>query len=176
MVETPPLCSLEPEEGPEQNLPQQIRGSKSLLTEIVRRASYDWVLYREDERPSQRALAAEAESWLFLEKPGHPVWEDRKNRGELGMSFLGICEALGLDPDKIRDGIRALTPHKIRTLGRIPTNRSRKGEGRVDAFADDVSMVTDFPAGLKEAISEESDVDSIDDDVKSVLLGEWDGI
>lgn len=110
---------------------------------------------------------------MFLEKPGHPTWEDRKKKGELGMSFLGICEALGLDPDKIREGIRALTPHKIRTLGRIPTNRSRKGEGKVDAFADDVSMVTDFPSGLKDVISEDTDVSSMDEDVKSALLGEW---
>lgn len=126
-----------------------MRGTKALLIEVVRRAAYDWVLYREDERPALRVLAADAHMWLFQEGPGHIVWEERRDRGELGMSFLGICESLGLDPDALRQGIEALTPHRIRTLGRIPTNRSKKSGTQEGLFGEDVSMIANFPSGLR---------------------------
>ena len=126
-----------------------MRGTKSLLIEVIRRAAYDWVLYRQDERPALRSLATDACVWLFQEEPGHTVWEDRKRRGELGMSFLGICESLGLDPDGIREGIKALTPHRIRTLGRIPTNRSKSSGSHDGLFGDDVSLMAQFPTGVK---------------------------
>lgn len=144
-------------------------GTKALLIEVVRRAAYDWVLYRQDSRPSYRGMAMDAYVWLFQEEPGHTLWEERRDRGELGMSFLGICESLGLDPGAIRDGICKLTPHRIRTLGRIPTNRSKKTGCHDSLFGEDLSMVADFPSELKEAIEEPSEDAEMDDDVKMLL-------
>jgi hypothetical protein len=139
------------------------------LVEIIRRASHDWVLYREDDRSALRGLAMDAHAWLFQEGPGHVTWEERRDKGELGMSFLGICESLGLDPHAIRAGIRSLTPHRIRTLGRIPINRSRRGSIQDSLFGEDVSLVADFPSELRGTIDKEQD--SMDDDVREVLLG-----
>jgi len=141
-----------------------VRGAKSLLIEVVRRAAYDWVLYRGDSRPALRGLAADARAWLFDELPEHAAWEERKNRGELAMSFLGICESLELDPRAIRVGIQKLTPHHIRTLGRIPTNRKKNG-GQDSLFGEDISMVADFPTELRAVLDDESG--AVDDDHES---------
>jgi len=136
--------------------------------EVVRRAAYAWVLYRDDSRPALRSLAADACIWLFQEEPGHVLWEERRDCGELGMSFLGICESLGLDPDVVRRGIRSLTPQRIKTLGRIPTNRAHKG-GADSMFSEEAPMVADLPEELREVLMEEEA--DMGDDTGEVLYG-----
>lgn len=120
-----------------------------MLVEMIRRAAYDWVLYLEDSKPHLRVLAEDANLWLFEERPGHPAWDKRKAAGELGLSFLGICESLGLDPETVREGVRRLTPHRIRTLGRIPTNRSKPGSRASNSFDDNISDMSELPSGLR---------------------------
>ena len=105
----------------------QAIGAKSLLLEIIRRAAFDWVLYRSSRRMDQKALAEDAYTWLFVEEPGHPNWKIRKEEGKELTSFLSICEQLELDPEKIRGYVRKLTPNRVMSSGRPPEN-SRPGE------------------------------------------------
>ena len=94
-----------------------------LLLEIVRRAAYDWVLYRNSRRLENRKLANDAYVWLFVEAPGHPHWKQRKADGYEAFSFISICELLGLDLDEVRARLRTITARDIQTLGRPPTRR-----------------------------------------------------
>lgn len=94
-----------------------------LLLEIVRRAAYDWVLYRNSRRLENRKLANDAYTWLFVEGPGHPHWKQRKTDGYDAFSFISICELLGLDLEEVRARLRTITTRDIQTRGRPPTRR-----------------------------------------------------
>lgn len=96
---------------------------RALLLEIVRRAAYDWVIYRNNRRLAHRKVAQDAYVWLFLEGPGHPDWIERGREGWSFFSFISICEALDLDPGSVRQHIRKLTPRRIQSMGRPPTHR-----------------------------------------------------
>jgi len=100
-----------------------------LLSEIVRRAAFDWVLYRNSRRLDNRELANDAYAWLFLEEPGHPGWVEKEKSGYILFSFVNICEVLDLDVDEVRKHLRKLTPRDIQTIGRPPTRR--KGTPRL---------------------------------------------
>lgn len=106
-------------------------GCKALLLEIVRRASFDWVLYQSSTRLQQKKLAEEAYTWLFQEQPGHRDWEERSQEGKHLVSFLGICEALDLEPDLVRRHIRRLTPKHVQSIGRPPERSHSPIEDRV---------------------------------------------
>lgn len=110
---------------------RQASGARSLLLEIVRRAAFDWVLYRSSRRLDQKFLAEDAYTWLFLEEPGHPNWKIRKAEDKELTSFLSICEQLDVDPEKLRSHIRKLTPNRVMSSGRPPEN-SRPGEHTPD--------------------------------------------
>jgi len=97
--------------------------TRALLLEIVRRAAYDWVMYRGNRRIKLRAFAKDAYVWLFVEKPGHPDWIERGRAGWSAFSFLSICALLDLDPEEVRKHIRLLTPRRIQSMGRPPTVR-----------------------------------------------------
>lgn len=96
---------------------------RALMLEIIRRASYDWVIYRGNKRLIHRKVAQDAYIWLFVEKPGHPDWIERARAGWSLFSFLSICGALDFDPDAVRVSIRKLTPRRIQSMGRPPTRR-----------------------------------------------------
>jgi hypothetical protein len=96
---------------------------RALLLEIIRRAAYDWVIYRNNRKLDKRKIALDAHIWLFKEKPGHPDWVERKRGGWALFSFLGICEVLDFEPEVVRDRIRKLTPYRIQAMGRPPTRR-----------------------------------------------------
>lgn len=98
---------------------REAEGAKSLLLEIVRRAAYDWVLYKDSVRPEQKALAEEAFSWLFLEE-GHPDFVLRKKERKEFTSFLSICDALDMDAHRVRSYICRLTPNRV-VPGRQPS-------------------------------------------------------
>lgn len=100
---------------------QDANGARSVLIEIMRRASYDWVLYRSSLRTEQRKLAEDAYIWLFLEEPGHPAWELRQAEGKGLTSFLSICDIFDVDPELIRSKVRRLTPQRVLMSGRPPT-------------------------------------------------------
>jgi len=93
-------------------------GARQLLLEILRRAAYDWVLYRTSRVAEKKQLAEEAFIWMFKEQPGHSHWSQRIDEDKEFTSFLSICEVLDMDPETVRNYIRTLTPHRITTAGR----------------------------------------------------------
>jgi hypothetical protein len=135
---------------------QEINGSKTLLLEIIRRAAYDYVLYRGNRRLAYRVLADQAYAWLFTERPGTVDWNLRQREGKFITSFEAICEALDLDPDGVRDHVRKLTPRNVMSVGRPAEYRRRdvfsSSQGEDDAYA--------IPGGLIE-YTEPSDDETI---------------
>ena len=104
---------------------QTINGCKTLLLEIIRRAAYDWVLYRGSRRMVQKVMADQAYRWLFLELPGTADWQQRMREGKHITSFESICEGLDLDPDTVRRHIKKLTPRNVMSVGRPAEYRRR---------------------------------------------------
>jgi hypothetical protein len=96
---------------------------RALLLEIIRRAAYDWVMYRNNRRLMLKRVAEDAYVWLFVEAPGHPDWLERERDGWQLFSFLAICDYLDLEPSKVRWHIKRLTPQRIQAMGRPPTHR-----------------------------------------------------
>jgi hypothetical protein len=110
-----------------------IAGCRALWLEVIRRAAYDWVLYRTSTRIQQKEYASSAYSWLFEERPGTPLWEKRRKEQEPGVmstSFHAVCEFLDLDPEAVLRRIRLLTPKDVLSIGRPVTKR------RLDVGAD----------------------------------------
>jgi len=97
---------------------QEINGCKALLLEVVRRAAYDWVLYRTSRRLQHKKLAEDAFYWLFIEEPGHSRWTERSMSQKSITSFLSICEMLDLDPESVRHHVRKLTVKNVMSVGR----------------------------------------------------------
>lgn len=104
---------------------QEINGCKSLLLEIIRRAAYDWVLYRTSRRMVNRKYAESAHHWLFVEEAGCPEDKERTEGEKDITSFLAICEALDLDPESVRVHVRKLTPKNVMSVGRPAEYRRR---------------------------------------------------
>lgn len=104
---------------------QEINGCKSLLLEIIRRAAYDWVLYRTSRRLLHKKLAEQAHHWLFVEVKGCPEDKERDESEKYITSFLSICEALELDPESVRTHVRKLTPKNVMSVGRPAEYRRR---------------------------------------------------
>jgi hypothetical protein len=107
------------------SIQQDINGAKTLLLELVRRAAFDWILYRGSRRLMQKLLADGAYRWLFLEHPGTADWEERQREGKAGTAFEEICEALDLDADSVREHIKKLTPKHVTNVGRPSSYRKR---------------------------------------------------
>jgi hypothetical protein len=123
----------DPSSRPHAEIQQEIVGSKSLLLEIIRRAAYDWVLYRSSRRIMNKRLAEESYIWLFLEGPGHPDWDERMKNGKHITSFVAICEALELDPDTMREHIKRLTAKNVMSVGRPAEYRRIEARGPQEA-------------------------------------------
>lgn len=100
---------------------RESEGAQALLLEIIRRAAQDWVLYRDSSRAEHKQLAEEAYTWLFVEDESHPNWVLRVVCGTELTSFLGICNALDLNPHRVRKHVQNLTIEKMKALGRRPT-------------------------------------------------------
>jgi hypothetical protein len=86
-----------------------------LLMAIVRRAVWDFVLYRaldaDDSREDAKRLAwAEAAAeWLF--------WDGVETSDEEGRyTFMYICEVLGIEPAHFREQVMKLTREDIQRL------------------------------------------------------------
>lgn len=104
---------------------QEINGCKSLLLEIIRRAAYDWVLYRTSRRMLHKKLAEHAYQWLFVEVENDAGWKERMDNEKYITSFVAICSALDLDPDGVRKHIQKLTPKNVMSVGRPAEYRRR---------------------------------------------------
>lgn len=115
---------------------------RALLLEVVRRAAYDWVLYRQSSKLQNKVLAESAFHWLFVEEPGSSAWSQRR-RGEKELTaFLSICDVIGLDPERVRARIRQLTERDIMGAGR-PAERRKSKQGGEEALTSDEHSVFD---------------------------------
>jgi len=110
-------------------LVQDAVGARTLLVEVMKRAAYDWVLYRSSTRLPQKKLAEDAYIWLFLEQEGHIHWRQRQDSEKQVTSFLAICEVFDLDPDDMRRRFRTLTPSRVLSFGRPPSKTRDEGHG-----------------------------------------------
>ena len=83
-----------------------------LLTAIVRRAVWDFVLYREitvEEDPVRAGWAEDAGEWLF--------WDGAETTDAEGrLTFRHICELLDLNPKAFRTQVLKLTRDDIQRL------------------------------------------------------------
>ena len=128
---------------------QEISGCKSLLLEIIRRAAYDWVLYRSSTRLLNKKIAEQAYSWLFLEGPDHPDWRERQREGKHITGFAVICESLELDVEVVRGHIRRLTPKNVMSVGRPAEYRRRESQA-ASSTDEDVYSVSSSLVGYEE--------------------------
>ena len=101
---------------------------RALLLEILRRAAYDWVLYRTSSKLQDKQLADDAYYWLFVETKESSTWENRKEEGKVMTAFLTICDILDLDPEKVRAHIRQLTVRHVMSVGRPAERRYGSAE------------------------------------------------
>jgi hypothetical protein len=83
-----------------------------LLVAIVRRAVWDFVLYRNadpEEQKDRYGLALDAAGWIF--------WDGEEEIDDEGRySFLFICNYLGLDAKRVRKVVLQLRRQDIRKL------------------------------------------------------------
>lgn len=119
---------------------------RTLLTDVVRRAAHDWVLYRMSSRMDQRELAHDAYVWLFEEDENHPWAEIRKREDTEMMSFLSICSIIDVDPEFAREKIRRLTQRDVKMAGRPPERRYKKGSDVT--YYDEHVVADNVPSGV----------------------------
>ena len=121
----------------EPSSPQESSRCRALLLEVLRRAAHDWVLYRQSSRLTNKECAQDAYTWLFEETKDHPAgrnraaavfeFEDGDVTGVRSItSFLGICEALDLDPSTVRTRVKQMDVQTIISAGRPAESRRVK--------------------------------------------------
>lgn len=121
--------------------PQAESGNcRALLLEIVRRAAFDWVLYRTSSKLHNRMLADNAYHWLFVEEPDTALWAQREQNEKELTGFVSICEAVGVDPDRMRARIRTLTDRDIMGAGRPAEKRKHKVSADEVMHSDDLNV------------------------------------
>lgn len=113
---------------------------RALLLEIIRRASYDWVLYRTSSKLPNRQLAEGAYAWLFSEEPDSPTGALRRKNGKELTGFVAICDLLEIDAEKVRDKVRTMTVRDIMGAGRPAERRKHKGNSDDAMHADDLRV------------------------------------
>lgn len=95
-------------DGPN-NAPSTLTPERRLYLAVVRRALWDFVLYRKSKNYEKRSLAREAENWLF--------WEGTEDTDAEGrVTFLYVCEILGIDPVRVQRSARRLKRTDIQRL------------------------------------------------------------
>lgn len=113
---------------------------RALLLEVVRRAAFDWVLYRSSSKLVNRQLAEGAHNWLFVEEPESSAWVMRSRNGKSLTGFVTICELLDLDPESVRDRIKLLTKQEIMNAGRPAERRKHKNVSEDALHTDDLRV------------------------------------
>lgn len=96
---------------------------KALFASVLRRAIFDWILYRRHYKEEKRRLAADAYVWLFVERPGHRQWQKRLAARKEMLSFVSICDSIQVNPDEVHRVACGMTPKDIERLGRPATRR-----------------------------------------------------
>lgn len=112
---------------------------RAVLLEIVRRAAYDWVLYRNSSKLQKRQLADSAYQWLFIEERDSSTWRQRVGNGKELTAFIAICEVLELDPRMVRTTVRGMTVAGIMSAGR-PAERRKAKPGDEQSNVDDLNV------------------------------------
>lgn len=112
---------------------------RALLLEVIRRAAFDWVLYRTSSKLLNRQIAESAYVWLFSETQSSPMWSLRKRNGKELMGFLTICSTLDLDPEQLRNTIRRMTERDIMGAGR-PAERRKYKNGEEAVHGEDLPV------------------------------------
>ena len=83
-----------------------------LLVAIVRRAVWDFVLYRHyspTDNPESYEIAVDAAGWLF--------WDGEEEVDDEGRyTFHYICDLLGMDPRRVREHVLNLSREDIQRL------------------------------------------------------------
>lgn len=113
---------------------------RALLLEVIRRASYDWVLYRTSSKLQSKQLAESAFHWLFVEDEKTKQWSQRARNGKGMLSFLTICETLDLEPKNVRRRVRELTSKDIMGAGRPAEHRKKPKYSDETANSDEHSV------------------------------------
>lgn len=113
---------------------------RALLLEVIRRASYDWVLYRTSSKLQAKQLAESAFHWLFVEDEKSKQWQQRARNGKGMMSFLAICDTLDLEPKNVRRRVRELTSKDIMGAGRPAEHRKKPKNTEEVASSDEHSV------------------------------------
>ncbi len=75
-----------------------------LWASVVRRATVDWVLYRNHNDPKLRKIGIDADAWIFGEADNE------------FSSFEGVCDIIGLPVSLMREKIVNLTEEDARRL------------------------------------------------------------
>lgn len=75
-----------------------------LWASVVRRATVDWVLYRDHKDPKLRKLGVDADAWIFGES------------ADEFSSFEGVCDIIGLPVSLMREKVKNLTEEDARRL------------------------------------------------------------
>lgn len=112
---------------------------RALLLEVIRRAAYDWVLYRGSSKLPKRLLAESAYQWLFVEEPSVATYAIRSKHGKELTAFVVICGQLDIDPERVRGTIRAMTERDIMGAGR-PAERRKSKTGEDIVHGDDLRV------------------------------------
>jgi hypothetical protein len=158
-VEAESVLSLPRRERDPALIQQEINGCKNLLLEIIRRAAYDWVLYRTSTRIIHRKLAEQAYTWLFKEEEGTSEWRERTDSGKQITGFMSICLSLDLDPGEVRTHVKRLTLKNVMSTGRPPEYRRREQT----AHSLEESPLSIDGSGLEAEWSQTQDEDPSDD-------------
>ena len=88
---------------------QKLTPERRLYVAMIRRAVWDFVLYRGVLTEDKRAISEDAETWLFYDGD-----EDLDADGRV--TFLYTCSVLNLDPERVRVGAQRLRRQDIQKL------------------------------------------------------------
>jgi len=113
---------------------------RALLLEVIRRAAFDWVLYRTSSKLPNRQLAESAYFWLFVEEPESTVGALRRKNGKELTGFVSICDLLEIDPEQLRSRVRLMTERDIMGAGRPAERRKHKGSSDDAMHSDDLRV------------------------------------
>lgn len=86
---------------------------KNLARGLIVRSIRDLVGYRSAKKPKLKKIYDEVYSWMYLEEPDY-----QDDPLDQLMSFSGICDILGWDPDWLRERVKTLTMADLDRLGR----------------------------------------------------------
>lgn len=75
-----------------------------LWASVVRRATVDWVLYRNHKDPKLRKLGVDADAWIF------------GGAGDEFSSFESVCDIIGLPSSLMREKVKGLSEEDARRL------------------------------------------------------------